>query len=53
VSGQAVPHVHFHIIPRAAADGLGYRWNATTYGEGQAEKMQRKLLDALKGPSPR
>ncbi len=27
VSGQEVPHVHFHIIPRAAGDGLGYRWN--------------------------
>ncbi|MHC4993895.1 MAG: HIT family protein [Planctomycetota bacterium] len=27
VSGQEVPHVHFHIIPRAEGDGLGYRWN--------------------------
>ena len=27
-SGQAVPHVHFHIIPRRDGDGLGYRWNA-------------------------
>ncbi len=26
VSGQEVPHVHFHIIPRRAGDGLGYRW---------------------------
>ena len=33
-SGQAVPHVHFHIIPRKAADGLGYRWNATKYAPG-------------------
>ena len=47
VSGQAVPHVHFHIIPRAAADGLGYRWNATKYAEGRAEQMQQKLLEAL------
>ncbi|MFO0840027.1 MAG: HIT family protein [Phycisphaerae bacterium] len=28
VAGQVVPHVHFHIIPRRAGDGLGYRWNA-------------------------
>jgi histidine triad (HIT) family protein len=28
VAGQEVPHVHFHIIPRRAADGLGYRWKA-------------------------
>lgn len=27
-SGQVVPHVHFHIIPRRPNDGLGYRWNA-------------------------
>jgi histidine triad (HIT) family protein len=27
VAGQEVPHVHFHIIPRQAGDGLGYRWN--------------------------
>ncbi len=26
VAGQEVPHVHFHIIPRRAGDGLGYRW---------------------------
>jgi histidine triad (HIT) family protein len=26
VSGQVVMHVHFHIIPRRAGDGLGYRW---------------------------
>jgi len=28
VAGQVVPHVHFHIIPRSAGDGLGFRWNA-------------------------
>lgn len=28
VSGQEVPHVHFHIIPRRSGDGLGYRWKA-------------------------
>lgn len=27
-SGQVVPHVHFHIIPRRDGDGLGYRWNS-------------------------
>jgi histidine triad (HIT) family protein len=26
VAGQEVPHVHFHIVPRTAGDGLGYRW---------------------------
>ena len=26
VSGQEIMHVHFHIIPRFAEDGLGFRW---------------------------
>lgn len=26
VAGQEVPYVHFHVIPRAANDGLGFRW---------------------------
>jgi len=47
-SGQVVPHVHFHIIPRKPADGLGYRWNATKYAPGRAEEMHRLVLDALK-----
>jgi histidine triad (HIT) family protein len=28
-AGQEVAHVHFHIIPRAEGDGLGYRWKPT------------------------
>lgn len=27
-AGQAVDHVHVHLIPRREADGLGYRWPA-------------------------
>lgn len=30
VAGQVVRHVHFHIIPRRADDGLGYRWNVNS-----------------------
>lgn len=47
-SGQEVPHVHFHIIPRKAGDGLGYRWNASKYAPGRAEKVRDLLLAALK-----
>jgi histidine triad (HIT) family protein len=28
VAGQAVDHLHVHLIPRWAEDGLGYRWPA-------------------------
>jgi len=47
VAGQLVPHVHFHIIPRRAGDGLGYRWNKTEYPAGAAERMRDRLLGAL------
>jgi len=47
VSGQAVPHVHFHFIPRARGDGLGYRWPAKEADfdvlKEQAEAIRAKL----------
>lgn len=46
-SGQVVPHVHFHIIPRFDADGLGYRWNAGKYEEGRAGEVLKNVLAAL------
>ena len=39
VAGQAVPHLHFHLIPRKDGDGLGYRWNAGTYEGDRASKL--------------
>jgi len=47
-AGQLVPHVHFHVIPRKAADSLGYRWNAGKYASGRAEEVQRLIQEALK-----
>lgn len=38
-AGQAVKHVHFHLIPRRGSDGLGYRWNAGTYQGGRAAEI--------------
>ena len=48
VAGQAVPHLHIHLIPRHSGDGLGYRWNAKTYPEGEMGKYHAKILDALR-----
>lgn len=39
-SGQEVPHVHFHIIPRRAGDGLGFRWKPRE-GRDLAELARR------------
>lgn len=47
VSGQEVPHIHFHIIPRAQSDGLGYRWLASSYPAGRGEELRQALLTAL------
>lgn len=47
VSGQAVPHLHVHLIPRHTGDGLGYRWNAKQYGEGEMDRYHNKILAAL------
>lgn len=47
VAGQEVPHVHWHIIPRVASDGLGYRWNASTYQKGRAEQVLQRITAAL------
>jgi histidine triad (HIT) family protein len=48
VSGQLVPHVHFHLIPRKEGDGLGFIWSsARSYAEGEAEAIQKKILAAL------
>lgn len=45
VAGQAVEHVHFHIIPRNAGDGLGFRWNAQQRAPEQLTVLRQKIGD--------
>ena len=47
VAGQEVGHVHFHLIPRADGDGLGYRWNPTNYPPGRMDELATKYRKAL------
>jgi len=45
---QVVPHVHFHIIPRGAGDGLGFRWPAGKLDQDEAANLV-KAIGALIG----
>jgi len=47
VAGQVVGHVHFHLIPRFKGDGLGYRWNAGAYEDGQMNDVSDLFKQAL------
>jgi len=41
-AGQIVPHLHFHVVPRRADDGLGL-WPQKEYEAGQAEAVLKKI----------
>ena len=46
-AGQAVGHVHVHIIPRRPDDGLGYRWPAQPADPEQLERLREAIQDRL------
>jgi len=45
-ANQHVPHVHFHVVPRAEGDGLE-RWPQSGYGDGDAEFYLKKIVKEL------
>jgi histidine triad (HIT) family protein len=46
-AGQLVEHLHFHIIPRKAGDGVFTQWPAGKYPQGRAEKLVEKIIAKL------
>ena len=46
-SGQVVPHVHFHLIPRHDDDGYSFRWEPGSYDEGEMAAWQEKIKTAM------
>ena len=47
-SGQAVFHVHLHIIPRHDHDGYSFHWKPSQYAPGEQEAWRERISDALR-----
>jgi len=47
-AGQVVEHLHFHIIPRTAGDGVFTRWPSYEYEAGRIEELGEKIRAKLK-----
>ena len=45
-AGQAVDHVHVHIVPRHQGDGFKH-WPQGKYAEGEAEQVKAKIAKFL------
>jgi histidine triad (HIT) family protein len=43
VSGQVVPHIHFHIIPRYSDDNLKMDWRHLKYEENEIKEYLDKI----------
>ncbi|MBN2136968.1 MAG: HIT family protein [Sedimentisphaerales bacterium] len=46
-AGQLVKHLHFHIIPRNAGDGVFKRWPAYKYPQGKPEAIAEAIRKNL------
>ena len=46
-SGQAIPHVHVHLIPRRTGDGIKFQWTPTKYREGELESWAERIRKPL------
>jgi histidine triad (HIT) family protein len=46
-AGQVVEHLHFHIVPRKAGDGVFAKWPSYKYRPGQVEIIAEKIRKHL------
>ncbi len=46
-AGQLVDHLHFHIIPRNAGDGVFRRWPSYEYPGGKIDEIADKICENL------
>jgi len=48
VAGQAVRHIHFHVIPRYKGDKVSFNWDPQEMDEEQMEEIQKRLSERAK-----
>ena len=46
-AGQLVEHLHFHIVPRSAGDGVFQRWPSYKYPEGRIGEVAERIRENL------
>ena len=46
-AGQLIEHLHFHIVPRNAGDGLFSRWPSYEYPAGRIEAVAAEIRENL------
>lgn len=46
-AGQAIPHLHFHVIPRFADDGIEQWHGKGPYAAGEAEALAKQIQSVL------
>ncbi len=47
ISGQVVPHAHFHIVPRFSNDGLKFNWPSKKYEDGEMDILKEKIKENI------
>ena len=47
IANQAVNHVHFHIIPKTATEGLGLVWKAGEPDKGELAKLASDIQSKI------
>ena len=46
-AGQAIPHVHLHLVPRGVADGFSWGWRSLRLDEKKHKDLAVKIIRRL------
>jgi diadenosine tetraphosphate (Ap4A) HIT family hydrolase len=47
IAHQEVDHVHFHLIPKSATEGLGIQWHSKSKSKQELESVKEQLIKHL------